>query len=179
MEGQIREALIQIGTVYLEKHREDCEPEYGEFINQIKALEEQKETLEREAFRRDPEKAYLASKEDFDKKLDELGWSPKDLKTMAVMYIDRTEYNMKRNIRLWFQELLELLFQSAALVIDTIRTFFLIALSILGPIAFALSVYDGFQSTLTQWITRYISIYMWLPVSDLFSSVLALSLIHI
>ena len=124
---------------------------------------EQKETLEREAFRRDPEKAYLASKEDFDKKLDELGWSPKDLKTMAVMYIDRTEYNMKRNIRLWFQELLELLFQSAALVIDTIRTFFLIALSILGPIAFALSVYDGFQSTLTQWITRYISIYMWLP----------------
>ena len=134
---------------------------------------EQKEALEREAFRRDPEKAYLASKEDFDKKLDELGWSPKDLKTMAVMYIDRTEYNMKRSIRLWFQELLELLFQSAALVIDTIRTFFLIALSILGPIAFALSVYDGFQSTLTQWITRYISIYMWLPVSDLFSSVLA------
>lgn len=92
---------------------------------------------------------------------------------MAVMYIDRTEYNMKRSVRLWFQELLELLFQSAALVIDTIRTFFLIALSILGPVAFALSVYDGFQSTLTQWITRYISIYMWLPVSDLFSSVLA------
>ena len=90
----------------------------------------QKEELEREAFRRDPEKAYLASKEDFDKKLDELGWSPKDLKTMAVMYIDRTEYNMKRSVRLWFQELLELLFQSAALVIDTIRTFFLIALSI-------------------------------------------------
>ena len=46
---------------------------------------EQKETLEREAFRRDPEKAYLASKEDFDKKLDELGWSPKDLKTIHFM----------------------------------------------------------------------------------------------
>ena len=46
-------------------------------------------------------------------------------------------------------------------------------LSILGPLAFAISVYDGFQSTLTQWISRYISIYLWLPVSDLFSSVLA------
>ncbi|MBK1770077.1 MAG: conjugative transposon protein TraJ, partial [Escherichia coli] len=45
--------------------------------------------------------------------------------------------------------------------------------SILGPLAFAISVYDGFQSTLTQWISRYISIYLWLPVSDLFSSVLA------
>ena len=46
-------------------------------------------------------------------------------------------------------------------------------LSILGPLAFAISVYDGFQSTLTRWISRYISIYLWLPVSDLFSSVLA------
>ena len=133
----------------------------------------QKDRLEYEANKRDPETAYLVDKEEFDKKLDELGWSATDLITMGGMYIDRAEYRMKQNIRKWFQELLELLFQAAALVIDTIRTFFLIVLSILGPIAFAISVYDGFQSTLTQWITRYISIYMWLPVSDLFSSVLA------
>ena len=134
---------------------------------------EQKDRLEFEANKRNPETAYLVDKEEFDKKLDELGWSAGDLITMGGMYIDRAEYRMKQNIRKWFQELLELLFNSAGLVIDTIRTFFLIVLSILGPIAFAISVYDGFQSTLTQWITRYISVYMWLPVSDLFSSVLA------
>lgn len=134
---------------------------------------EQKDKLEYEANKRNPKTAYLVDKEEFDKKLDELGWSAGDLITMGGMYIDRAEYRMKQNIRRWFQELLELLFQSAGLVIDTIRTFFLIVLSILGPIAFAISVYDGFQSTLTQWITRYISVYMWLPVSDLFSSVLA------
>ena len=134
---------------------------------------EQKDKLEYEANKRNPETAYLVDKEEFDKKLDELGWSAGDLITMGGMYIDRAEYRMKQNIRRWFQELLELLFRSAGLVIDTIRTFFLIVLSILGPIAFAISVYDGFQSTLTQWITRYISVYMWLPVSDLFSSVLA------
>lgn len=134
---------------------------------------EQKDKLEYEANKRNPETAYLVDKEEFDKKLDELGWSAGYLITMGGMYIDRAEYRMKQNIRKWFQELLELLFQSAGLVIDTIRTFFLIVLSILGPIAFAISVYDGFQSTLTQWITRYISVYMWLPVSDLFSSVLA------
>lgn len=134
---------------------------------------EQKDKLEYEANKRNPETAYLVDKEEFDKKLDELGWSAGDLITMGGMYIDRAEYRMKQNIRRWFQELLELLFQSVGLVIDTIRTFFLIVLSILGPIAFAISVYDGFQSTLTQWITRYISVYMWLPVSDLFSSVLA------
>ena len=134
---------------------------------------EQKDKLEYEANKRNPETAYLVDKEEFDKKLDELGWSAGDLITMGGMYIDRAEYRMKQNIRKWFQELLELLFQSAGLVIDTIRTFFLIVLSILGPIAFAISVYDGFQSTLTQWITRYICVYMWLPASDLFSSVLA------
>jgi len=89
------------------------------------------------------------------------------------MYAERAMYSMRKMIRDWFRELLELLFQAAALVIDTIRTFFLVVLAILGPIAFAISVYDGFQSTMTQWISRYISVYFWLPVSDLFSCILA------
>ncbi|KAA6305279.1 hypothetical protein EZS27_043069, partial [termite gut metagenome] len=104
---------------------------------------------------------------------DELGWSPADLITMSGMRLERSIYNMKKSIRDWFRELLEIIFASASLVIDTVRTFFLIVLAILGPVAFAISVYDGFQSTLTAWISRYISVYLWLPVSDLFSSVLA------
>ena len=134
---------------------------------------EQKDRLEYEALIRSPETAYLASDEEFDRQLEELGWSPSDMVTMTGMYMDRTAYNIKKSVRDWFRELLELLFQAAGLIIDTLRTFFLIVLSILGPLAFAVSVYDGFQSTLTRWIARYISIYLWLPVSDLFSSVLA------
>ena len=64
---------------------------------------EQKETLEREAFRRDPEKAYLASQGGLRQEARRAGLVAQDLKTMAVMYIDRTEYNMKQNIRLWFK----------------------------------------------------------------------------
>ena len=134
---------------------------------------QQKDKLEYEALMRNPETAYLASDEEFDKQLEELGWSPSDMITMTGMYMDRAAYNIKKSVRDWFRELLELMFQAAALIIDTLRTFFLIVLSILGPLAFAISVYDGFQSTLTQWITRYISIYLWLHVADLFSSVLA------
>ena len=133
----------------------------------------QKDRLEYEAMMRDPETAYLVSNEEFDRRLEELGWYPSDMITMAGMYIERGMYNMKKQIRDMFRELLELLFQAAALVIDTVRTFFLIVLAILGPIAFAISVFDGFHSTLTQWISRYISVYLWLPVSDLFSSILA------
>jgi conjugative transposon TraJ protein len=134
---------------------------------------QQKDKLEYEAMMRNPETAYLVSNEEFDRELEELGWSPGDLVTMSGMYIERGMYDLKKTIRDFFRELLELLFQAAALVIDTVRTFFLIVLAILGPIAFAISVYDGFQSTLTQWISRYVSVYLWLPVSDLFSTILA------
>ena len=82
-------------------------------------------------------------------------------------------YKVKKAIQNFFRELLEMLFQAASLTIDTIRTFFLIVLAILGPISFALSVWDGFQNTLVQWICRYIQTYLWLPVADLFSTILA------
>jgi conjugative transposon TraJ protein len=139
----------------------------------LNALQQQKDLLEREAMLRNPETAYLASDEEFDKKLDELGWTPSDLVTMSSMYAERQIYSLKKMFRDGFREFIEVLFQAAALVIDTIRTFFLIVLSILGPLAFAISVWDGFQSTLTQWLTRYISVYLWLPVSDLFSAMLS------
>jgi conjugative transposon TraJ protein len=132
---------------------------------------EQKDQLEYEAMRRNPETAWLVDNQAFDQRLEELGIM--DAPQMAGMYIERGFYNFKQTVQNWFRELLELLFQAAALIIDTLRTFFLVVLSILGPIAFAISVYDGFHATLTQWITRYISVYLWLPVSDLFSSILA------
>ena len=131
----------------------------------------QKDKLEFEAMKRNPETAYLVDKESFDNKLDELG--ALDAIEACGMYVDRAMYNMKKAVQNFFRELLELMFNAAALVIDTLRTFFRIVLSILGPISFAISCWDGFHASLTQWFVRYISIYLWLPVSDLFSSVLA------
>ena len=132
---------------------------------------QQKDKLEIEAMRRNPETAYLVDKEAVDNKLDELG--ALDAIEACGMYVDRAMYNMKKSVQNFFRELLELMFNAAALVVDTLRTFFLIVLSILGPISFAISCWDGFQASLSQWFVRYISIYLWLPVSDLFSSVLA------
>ena len=139
----------------------------------IEKYSQQREKLEYEAMVRNPETAYLVSDEEFDKRIDELGWSPESLGIMMGMQMKRTGYELKKTIRDACRWVMELLFQAASLILDTIRTFFLIVLSILGPLAFALSVYDGFQATLTQWLTRYIGIYLWLPVSDLFSAVLA------
>lgn len=89
------------------------------------------------------------------------------------MYAEWAAYQTEKLFRDGIRYLLELLFAAASLLIDTVRTFFLIVLSILGPVAFAFSVWDGFHSTLSQWFMRYISVYLWLPVSDLFSCMLA------
>lgn len=139
----------------------------------LATIQQQKDILEREAMLRNPETSYLVSDELFDKKLEQLGWSPSDLATISGMYLERGMYDLEKSIRDGFREFLEMLFQAAALVIDTIRTFFLVVLSILGPIAFAISIWSGFESTITQWLTRYISVYLWLPVADLFSTMLA------
>lgn len=133
----------------------------------------QRDRLEREAMLRNPETAYLVSNEEFDKKLEELGWSPSDLATMSGMHIEKGMYELKKSMQEAFRSILELIFQASSLIIDTIRTFFLIVLSILGPIAFAISVWDGFQSTLVQWFNRYISVYLWLPIANLFGAMLA------
>ena len=138
----------------------------------MQAYQAQKDKLEREALLRNPETAYLISNEEFDKKLEALGWGASDLATMAGMHIEKGMYQLQKSMRDAFRSILELIFQAATLIIDTIRTFFLIVLSILGPIAFALSIWDGFQSTLTQWLNRYISVYFWLPISNLFGAML-------
>ncbi|MES2331306.1 MAG: conjugative transposon protein TraJ [Bacteroidota bacterium] len=76
-------------------------------------------------------------------------------------------------IRELFRELLELLYQAAALIINAIRTFYLIVLAVIGPLVFALSIYDGFQHLLTVWLARYINVFLWLPVANIFGSIIA------
>ena len=73
----------------------------------------QKDRLEYEALMRSPETAYLASDEEFDRQLEELGWSPSDMVTMTGMYMDRAAYNIKKSVRDWFRELLEILFSGS------------------------------------------------------------------
>ena len=139
-------------------------------IVQMQSLEKEKDRLEKDAMMRDPSKAYLVSDEEFDRQLAELGIL--DAPEIMGMYISRTWYDLKQWFVNLFRSFLEMLFHAASLTIDTVRTFFLVVLSILGPLSFALSVFDGFQNTLSSWIARYIGVYLWLPVSDLFSAIL-------
>ena len=84
----------------------------------------------------------------------------------------KASYNFRNSIKQWMSEILRVLFEAASLCINTIRTFYLIVLAILGPLVFGIAVFDGFQHTLTVWIARYINIFLWLPVSNIFGSII-------
>jgi conjugative transposon TraJ protein len=84
----------------------------------------------------------------------------------------KASYNFRSSIKEWMSEVLQVVYQAAALCINTLRTFFLIVLAILGPLVFGLSVFDGFQHTLTVWLARYINIFLWLPVANLFGALI-------
>lgn len=81
-------------------------------------------------------------------------------------------YNFRNSIKQWMAEVLKVLFEAAALCINTIRTFYLIVLGILGPLVFGIAVFDGFQHTLTVWIARYLNIFLWLPVANIFGGIM-------
>ena len=139
----------------------------------LQSLRDKRDKLEEEAYRRDKSRAYLVDDAAWDEKVQEMGFiGPEDAITLAGMYAERTASNTKR----WFvkkiYQALELVYNAASLVIDTLRTFILIVLSILGPIVFGIAVWDGLGGSLSAWFARYISVYLWLPVSSILTALL-------
>ena len=110
----------------------------------LNIYQQQKDMLEYEARVREG-KAWLVDNDEFEKRMKSLGIT--EASEIGRMFGERLSYDIKMWFRDVLRDLFELMFKAAALVIDTLRTFFLLA--------------------------RYISVYLWLPISDIFSSILA------
>ncbi len=87
-------------------------------------------------------------------------------------WMDKASYNFRNSIKEWMSQVLQVIFAAASLCINAIRTFYLIILAILGPLVFGFAVFDGFQQTLTQWLARYVNVFLWLPVANIFGSII-------
>lgn len=92
------------------------------------------------------------------------------LSNAVAFNISRIIYNFRNSVKVVLSEILELVYEAAALCINTLRTFDLVLLGILGPLVIGLSVYDGFKNLLTSWLARYINVFLWLPVANIFGS---------
>jgi conjugative transposon TraJ protein len=86
--------------------------------------------------------------------------------------MDKASYKFRNTVKQWMSEVLQVVYEAAALCINTIRTFYLIVLAILGPLVFGISVFDGFQHTLTTWLAKYLNVFLWLPVANIFGSII-------
>lgn len=86
--------------------------------------------------------------------------------------MEKASFQLQMNIKSWMSEVLQVLYQAAGLAINVIRMFYLVVLGILGPISFGLAVFDGFQHTLVQWVARYVNVYLWLPVANVFGYII-------
>ena len=86
--------------------------------------------------------------------------------------MSKAMYNFQNAVKEWMSEILQILFQAAALCINTLRTFQLIVLAILGPLVLGISVFDGFHHSLNAWLARYINVFLWLPVANIFGAII-------
>lgn len=97
-------------------------------------------------------------------------WYEKILYSMQFQ-LSRGFYSMKNSVKQMVAEVLQIIYEAAALCINTMRTFNMIILAILGPLVVAFSVFDGFQHTLVVWLARYINVYLWLPIANIFGAI--------
>jgi conjugative transposon TraJ protein len=86
--------------------------------------------------------------------------------------MDKASYKFRNSVKQWMSEILQVVYEAAALCINTIRTFYLIVLAILGPLVFGIAVFDGFQHILTTWLAKYLNVFLWLPVANIFGSII-------
>jgi conjugative transposon TraJ protein len=84
----------------------------------------------------------------------------------------KASYQFRNTVKKWMSEVLQVAYEAASLCINTIRTFYLIVLAILGPVVFGLAVFDGFQHTLTVWLAKYLNVFLWLPVANIFGAII-------
>jgi conjugative transposon TraJ protein len=91
--------------------------------------------------------------------------------TNAVKFqLARIGYNFRNGVKVVLSEILQIVYEAAALCINTLRTFELLLMAILGPLVIGLSVYDPFRSAFSSWLGRYLNVFLWLPVANIFGS---------
>jgi conjugative transposon TraJ protein len=84
--------------------------------------------------------------------------------------IERMMYNFRNSVKVVLSQIMQLVYEAAGLCINTLRTFELVLLGILGPLVLGLTVFPGFEHLLTSWLGRYVNVFLWLPVANIFGS---------
>jgi len=84
--------------------------------------------------------------------------------------IERMMYNFRNSVKVVLSQIMQLVYEAAGLCINTLRTFELVLLGILGPLVLGLTAFPGFGHLFMGWLGRYVNVFLWLPVANIFGS---------
>ncbi|MBD2703378.1 hypothetical protein IC229_22230 [Spirosoma sp. BT702] len=87
------------------------------------------------------------------------------------LLIEKMGIYLEEGFNEFLKNLFYALFLAARLVILTTRAFFLIVLTMVGPLAFALAIFTGFQDSHLMWIARYVQISLWFPLANILGTI--------
>ena len=68
---------------------------------------------------------------------------------------------------------LMLIAELALIILNIIRGFYLIVLTIFGVFVLALSTFPSLEGSFSQWLMKYINVYLWLAIGFIFQGILA------
>lgn len=68
---------------------------------------------------------------------------------------------------------LVLISELALIILNIIRGFYLIVLTLFGIFVLALSTFPSLEGSFSQWLMKYINVYLWLPIGFIFQGILA------
>lgn len=80
--------------------------------------------------------------------------------------------NFKKQFLSLVSTLLNIISTGVRATIYTITTYFLIILAMFGPFSFAAECYPNWQGTVNHWLTMYVTIWLWVPITDIFTSII-------
>lgn len=104
-----------------------------------------------------------------DKKIDETSyWSAGE---MGHLLAEKFRIYFDEGLNAFLKNILYALFLAARLVILTTRAFFIIILTIVGPLTFAAGIFTGFQDSHMMWMARYLQISLWFPLANILGTI--------
>ena len=85
----------------------------------------------------------------------------------AFQYQIRTIF---RHLIFWITGIL---YAGVIIVVNTIRVFTLAVLAVVGPAALCFSLWPAFANSFVSWLGRYVTVFLWLPIANLFGFIIA------
>ena len=119
-----------------------------------------------EALRLQKQQERLA---EMDRQMDDIGvWQTGQY---IHLLIEKNKLYLKEGFDSVLKNLFYAIFLAARLVVLTVRAFFLIVLTMIGPLTFSIAIFSGFQDSHLLWIARYVQVSLWFPLANILGTI--------